>query len=65
MTRYTVDWNDEAYPKVIVAEDGDPEGTTLAEAKKRIADRVNGEIKHWQAIATRTRAVRAADIHPR
>ncbi|PBC84613.1 MULTISPECIES: hypothetical protein [unclassified Streptomyces] len=62
--RYDVDWEDAAFPRIVLVDpEMDDELTmTLAEAKREIIQHFQYEIDHARTIIRNTRALRAADV---
>jgi hypothetical protein len=63
--RYMVDWSDQAFPKIVKAENhwfGDTDSVTFGEAKQQIIDRWVHLRDHAQQQINEVRDLRTSDI---
>lgn len=62
--KYVVDWDDESYPAIRRAVEGDPPSAmqSFSACKAEIYQRANDEISHWRAQMEKFRAMRLGDV---
>lgn len=62
MARYMVDWDDQAYPNIVVADEDDPGGQSFTACKREIIERARIERDHWLMIIHQVRATKRGDL---
>jgi hypothetical protein len=65
MKKYKVSWADPACPEIVRTTPLDPEGVSLAKARRQVLDTVQSQLSHWREIARKVRALRAGAIGKR